>query len=53
MTVIFVDTNALYHILRKTLRTTEEALAVLEENPGDHVIDAWFTTRSVPQQRTT
>ena len=38
MTVIFVDTNILYHILHKTPRT-EEALDLLEENPGDYVID--------------
>jgi len=36
--VIFLDTNILYHILHKTPRT-EEALAILEENPGDYIID--------------
>jgi len=36
--VIFVDTNILYHIIYKTPRTNE-ALTVLEENPGDYTID--------------
>ncbi|ALU12214.1 hypothetical protein EYM_01500 [Ignicoccus islandicus DSM 13165] len=36
--MIFVDTNVLYYILHKTPRT-EEALTILEENPGDYVID--------------
>jgi len=36
--VILLDTNVLYHILHKTPRT-EEALTVLEGNPGDYVID--------------
>jgi predicted nucleic acid-binding protein len=36
--VILLDTNILYHILHKTPRT-EEALTLLEENPGDYVID--------------
>jgi len=36
--VIFLDTNILYHILHKTPRTGD-ALAVLEENPGNYVID--------------
>ncbi len=36
--MIFVDTNILYHILHKTPRT-EEALTILEENPGDYVVD--------------
>ena len=36
--MIFLDTNILYHILHRTPRT-EEALALLEENPGDYVID--------------
>lgn len=38
MTTIFLDTNILYHILHKTPRT-EETLALLDENPGDYVID--------------
>ena len=38
MTTIFIDTNILYHILHKTSRT-DEALDLLEENPGDYVID--------------
>jgi len=37
-TVIFVDTNILYHIIHKTPRT-EEALTTLEANPGDYIID--------------
>jgi len=37
-TVIFLDTNILYHILHKTPRT-EEALAILEEISGDYIID--------------
>ncbi len=36
--MILLDANILYHILHKTSRT-EEALAILEENPGDYVID--------------
>jgi len=36
--VIFLDTNILYHILHKTPRT-EEALTLLEEKPGDYIID--------------
>ncbi len=36
--MIFLDTNILYHILHKTPRT-DEALTLLEENPGDYVID--------------
>ena len=36
--MIFVDTNILYHILHKTPRTGE-ALTLLEENPGDYVVD--------------
>ncbi len=36
--MIFLDTNILYHILHKTPRT-EEALTVLDENPGDYVVD--------------
>ncbi|MEB3788968.1 MAG: PIN domain-containing protein [Desulfurococcales archaeon] len=36
--MIFLDTNILYHILHRTPRT-EEALNLLEENPGDYVID--------------
>ena len=36
--MIFVDTNILYHILYKTPRT-EEALTVLEENPGNYTVD--------------
>lgn len=36
--LIFLDTNILYHILHRTPRT-EEALNLLEENPGDYVID--------------
>ncbi len=36
--MIFIDTNILYHILHRT-PLTEEALTVLEENPGDYVID--------------
>jgi len=36
--VIFVDTNILYHIIHKTPRT-DEALTILEENPGDYIID--------------
>ena len=38
MTIIFIDTNILYHILHRTPRT-EEVLDLLEENPGDYVID--------------
>ena len=36
--MIFVDTNILYHIIHKTPRT-DEALTILEENPGDYIID--------------
>ena len=36
--MIFLDTNMLYHILHKTPRT-EEALAILDENPGEYVVD--------------
>ena len=36
--MIFIDTNILYHIIHKTPRT-DEALTILEENPGDYVID--------------
>jgi len=36
--VIFVDANILYHIIHKTPRT-DEALTILEENPGDYIID--------------
>ena len=36
--MIFVDTNILYHILHKTPRT-EEALTILEENPGNYAVD--------------
>jgi len=36
--VIFVDTNILYHVIHKTPRT-DEALTILEENPGNYVID--------------
>ena len=35
--VIFLDTNMLYHILRKT-PGTEEALTVPDENPGGYVV---------------
>jgi len=37
-TVIFVDTNILYHIIHRTPKT-DEALTILEENPGDYIID--------------
>ena len=33
-----IDTNILYYILHKTPRT-EEVLTILEENPGDYVVD--------------
>ncbi len=36
--MIFLDTNVLYHIIHKTTRT-EESLTLLEENPGDYVIN--------------
>lgn len=36
--MIFLDTNVLYHILHKTPRT-EHVLNLLEEHPGDYVID--------------
>jgi len=36
--LIFLDTNILYHILHNTPRTTQ-VLTLLEENPGDYVID--------------
>lgn len=36
--MIFLDTNILYHILHRTPRT-EEALAILDENPGEYVVD--------------
>ncbi len=36
--MIFVDTNILYHIIHKTPRT-DEALTILEENPGEYIID--------------
>ena len=36
--MIFVDTNILYHIIHKT-PSTDKALTILEENPGDYVID--------------
>ncbi len=36
--MIFLDTNILYHILHKTPRT-EETLTILDENPGDYVVD--------------
>ena len=36
--MIFLDTNMLYHILHKTPRT-EEALVILDENPGEYVVD--------------
>ena len=36
--VIFLDTNILYNILRRTPRT-EEVLAILDDNPGDYVVD--------------
>ena len=33
-----LDTNILYHILHKT-NLTEEALALLDDDPGEYVID--------------
>lgn len=36
--LIFLDTNILYHILHATPRT-DRVLALLEEHPGDYVID--------------
>ncbi|MEB3780671.1 MAG: PIN domain-containing protein [Desulfurococcales archaeon] len=36
--MILLDTNILYHILHKKPRT-EEALTLLEDNPGEYVID--------------
>jgi len=36
--VILLDTNILYHILHKT-SLTEEALTLLEDNPGEYVVD--------------
>ncbi len=36
--LIFLDTNILYHILHNTPKT-EQVLTLLEENPGDYVID--------------
>ncbi len=35
---VFLDTNILYHILHNTPRT-KKTLILLEENPGDYVID--------------
>ncbi len=36
--MILLDTNILYHILHKT-SLTEKALTLLEDNPGEYVID--------------
>ena len=36
--LIFLDTNILYHILHNT-PWTEKTLVLLEENPGDYIID--------------
>ena len=36
--MILLDTNILYHILHKT-SLTEEALTLLDDNPGEYVID--------------
>ncbi len=36
--MILLDTNIPYHILHKT-NLTEEVLALLEDNPGEYVID--------------
>ena len=36
--MILLDTNILYHILHKT-NLTEEALTLLDDNPGEYVID--------------
>ncbi len=36
--MIFIDTNILYHIIHKTPRT-DETLTILEENPGDYIIN--------------
>ena len=36
--MIFLDTNILYHILHNTPKT-DQVLTLLEENPGDYVID--------------
>jgi len=36
--LIFLDTNILYHILHDTPKTYQ-ALTLLEEKPGDYVID--------------
>ena len=36
--MILLDTNILYHILHKT-SLIEEALTLLEDNPGEYVID--------------
>ena len=36
--MILLDTNILYHILHKT-SLTEKALTLLEDNPGEYVVD--------------
>ncbi len=36
--MILLDTNILYHILHKT-SLTDEALTLLEDNPGEYVVD--------------
>ena len=36
--MILLDTNILYHIIHKT-SLTEEALVILEDNPGEYVVD--------------
>ena len=36
--MILLDTNILYHILHKT-NLTDKALTLLEDNPGEYVID--------------
>jgi predicted nucleic acid-binding protein len=39
LTDLFIDTNILYHILHKSNKT-EEAISLLDENPGDYTIDS-------------
>ncbi|MCE4624732.1 MAG: PIN domain-containing protein [Desulfurococcales archaeon] len=36
--MILLDTNILYHIIHKT-NLTEKALTLLEDNPGEYVVD--------------
>ncbi len=44
--MILVDTNILYHIIHKTPRT-EKVLTMLEENPGDYIIDTVVHTEII------